>query len=453
MYIIYIFFLILKIYINCSNLIKLPFKRVFYEKLTKENIINLLPINRIDVDLMIGSNKQIIPLSIKINKYISTLVGSTTKNLFSNNIKIFNEKNSKTYKRYDNNLDYSSIFIGYKSCDNIYINNKMFLFDFILVDKKEDDDIIKESGILGLGMELIPYDNLEEESYYNNGNININSENKEIKSIIAQLIENKIINKPIFSIKYTSKNKGELIIGDFPYPNNNNLLKMMLDISKSNNDDKWNMKMDNIFYGKNILFDNIGTFIVDLEIETGVMVTGILFKEYIEKEYFNKYIEKKICKEMTINFELYTYIYFECNDNININEHDELIFNSKELGFNFRLNYNDLFYKFNGKFYYLIFFINKHSSNWIFGLPFFNKYQTVFDLASNEEKIGFYIDNINNFNDKNNSILINMKIILFVCLLVIGFLFYIIYFKLRGQRKIRANELEENIFYKINNNL
>ena len=442
----YFFYLLyfLYIYINCSNLIKFSFKRVFYKKLSKENLIDLLPINRIDIDLKIGSNKQIVPMSIKINKHISSIVGTTTKNLFSNNIKKYDEKKSNTYKCIDNNLDYSTIFIGYKSCDNIYINNKLFPFNFILTEEKEDNDVIKESGILGLGMELISYNN-EENSLNNN-----NNNNNEIKSFINQLLDNNIINKPIFSLKYISKNEGELIIGDFPNQNKNDSLKMTIDVSKSNGDDKWNIKMDNLFYGKNILFDNIGTFIVDFEIETGVIVTGNLFKVYIKEKFFNKYIKKNICKEMTINFDIYTYYYFECNDNVNIKEHNELIFNSKELGFNFNLNSNDLFYEFKGKYYYLIFFISEYSSNWLFGMPFFNKYQTVFDLTPKEEKIGFYT-NINNFN--NNKVLpLYIKILLFFCLIIIVFLFYIIYYKLKGQRKIRANELEENIFYKLNNN-
>ena len=136
---------------------------------------------------------------------------------------------------------------------------------------------------------------------------------------------------------------------------------------------------------------------------------------------------------------------FYCDKNIKLEDFYNLTFKSKEFNYTFVLNYNDLFLEINNKIYFLMFF-RKDTTEffWIFGEPFFKKYQIIFD----EEKgiIGFY--NLKKIKAFNYSLLFIFLLIILVILLISVIIRMIII----KPRKLRANELEDNYDYiqKIN---
>ena len=96
--------------------------------------------------------------------------------------------------------------------------------------------------------------------------------------------------------------------------------------------------------------------------------------------------------------------------------------------------------EFNGKYYFLIVFKN-FKYKWIFGEPFFKKYQVTFD--KNKKIFGFYTKKQYHFNFTSTLIIIILIILLFITILL---LIYFIRISLK-KRKIRANELEEQFEY------
>ena len=88
---------------------------------------------------------------------------------------------------------------------------------------------------------------------------------------------------------------------------------------------------------------------------------------------------------------------------------------------------------------------NNETENWEFGKPFFKKYHLVFD--SDSKLIKYYINSNSEINQNNIN---DGKIFMFFILTVIIFFFGILLGKLlfnKYNRKIRANELEDNYSY------
>ena len=109
----------------------------------------------------------------------------------------------------------------------------------------------------------------------------------------------------------------------------------------------------------------------------------------------------------------------------------------------FEFNYNELFQKYNDKYYFMITFYLKLSDKWTFGYLFLEKYKTVINLE--RSIIGFYIPNIPNIDEKN-FIWICILIIFIILFFVAGLSFYY-YRLLKNKRKTRINEIEEDIDY------
>lgn len=129
-----------------------------------------------------------------------------------------------------------------------------------------------------------------------------------------------------------------------------------------------------------------------------------------------------------------------------LNNFPPIIFFQKEMYFNFSLDAKDLFTIIpdGERLLFNIEFDNK-TQKWELGKPIFKKYQFSFDLDS--KLIKYYI-NSNNEKEKNN--LKDGKIVIIMVLTIIIFFIGIVIGKLfcrKYNRKIRANELEENYSY------
>jgi len=122
-----------------------------------------------------------------------------------------------------------------------------------------------------------------------------------------------------------------------------------------------------------------------------------------------------------------------------------LSFISNHINNSLILTKNELFYKKNNKYYFLISFDKYQNDNWSLGLIFMKKYQPVFE----EEKkiIKFYVNNQLKYKNHKNKIKFILN--LFFLFVILFLTFLIIKFYLNKPRKIHANELEENVEYKL----
>ena len=146
------------------------------------------------------------------------------------------------------------------------------------------------------------------------------------------------------------------------------------------------------------------------------------------------------------------YIYFYCEENVDITKFENIYLTTKNKEMNFVLDYNDLFLKIDNYYYFLILF-NEDINDWILGHIFLNKYTIVFNPE--KKTIGWYYDS--NMDDNldikknNNAIVIFIILSIIFLFVIIGLLVYIFYYRPK-YRKIRPNELEENFDYSPKDN-
>lgn len=112
----------------------------------------------------------------------------------------------------------------------------------------------------------------------------------------------------------------------------------------------------------------------------------------------------------------------------------------KELNFTFEIDLKDLFYKLNDMKYFLIIFNNFNPYDWKLGLPFFQKYNFVFDI--DKKTIGLYKRKGGNFSFSFSFFIYCILILIIICM---GYFIY--YLLSHKPRKRRANELEDNFEY------
>ena len=134
------------------------------------------------------------------------------------------------------------------------------------------------------------------------------------------------------------------------------------------------------------------------------------------------------------------YIYFYCKENLNVDNLGKLTLYHKELNFTFEIDLKDLFYKLNDMKYFLIIFNDFNPFDWKLGLPFFQKYNFVFDI--DKKTIGLYKRKGGNFSFSFSFFIYCILILIIICM---GYFIY--YLLSHKPRKRRANELEDNFEY------
>jgi len=240
--------------------------------------------------------------------------------------------------------------------------------------------------------------------------------------------------------------------------------------AKINKDPKveWSINFD--IYGESkktnkkeylLEIDKIALFRIEESFITG----SDKYLNYIENNFFRKYIDENICKKEfrnKINYNNFV-TYFICNiENKErrkefFDEFPSLILYQKEMNYNFTLDANDLFTIFpdNNRILFNIDFIYNYKK-WIIGKPFFKKYQLIFNSDTN--LISYYIQpkyfvNDNEINNKEEK---GLQIFIIILLIILAFGLGIIIGRTlcsKFNRKIRANELENNYKYIINENI
>ena len=408
-----------------NSLLTLNFKRNLTKDLSPDNLMINLFKNDIYTNFDIGTPNQEIPISIKLQTYAFYIVSSESKI----SLKTFSSNDSKTFYSTNNvirNLMNEDFNFAFFSSDIINLSNinKKNNFSFFLVKNTSNTEICEGGGI-GL-------------------NIRPKSPNIEKINFINELKEQNLISSYAFSIKYKNEKEGELIIGKKPHEYDNERYKNeyfhFANIPIYSYDFQWALYFDKVQYGNIDLNKRINQVLI-FEIELGVIISNSEYKNFIQKNFFEKYINEKKCFIGTFGKEGYKYFY--CNENVDITLMQNLSFYNQDLNYTFELNYKDLFYNFDGKNYYLVVFPWYLGVQWRMGLPFFKKYQLIFD--SEKKIIGVY----ERILEKKSNIFKFWKnnLIIFLIFVIAFLIFYIIRNIKNKSRKIRANELKENYDY------
>ena len=405
-------FLIILVIFNkfCSNTISFNFTK---KKINSVNIELLTEIH-------IGTPLQTIPSILTFNTYSiyipdnSFIIGK------------FNQLDSKTlipniYEKKSQNCSIEQNLIPCSTAKDIGLvsdnneSNELFTIYFILLTNSSNNSYNFNHAILGL-------------------------KNKPVLSsikthLIWVLKTNSIIDNYVFTIKYKNNNEGELIIGNYPHEYNSNYKEENLRFVEGKVlYDGWSMKFSNIYsdnFKSNI---NIGKFSLSIE---GIIGPNDYIK-FINETFFNDLIDKNICKIQIIydnrNSVFYQYI---CNKNLRIKQFKKLRFENKNLNYSFEFEPENLFLYENDNYYSLILFSNQNLNNWCLGEIFMKKYQLIFE--PNESSIGVYLK-------------IEKLYIFYIIIVILSILLFLLSFFLYKQlilkkRKIRVNELDENVDY------
>jgi hypothetical protein len=412
----------------------------FIEKYFYKNII---------LDFSIGENPQI--TNGIINKDLSCFELIEEKNISfdKNSLKFFSPRKSTSVK-----LRKEVIKISYQPDEYMALgsdffsfnekNNMSFLFKHV---KNEDeinfDEIKNNNYIVKIGM-ILPSREMKCPQFFH-----------DVKKVAN-------LSKYIISFEFDeNNNKGNLIFGDelFNYKNTKYFESQYIGSYSSQNhqiyfnEAKMILNSDNtninISQGTNSIFDyNLG-FIIGLD----------NYKKLIDLHFFDDLLNKKICSYDNVHFNNTNFIVYSCgggNFESKIKSFPKLIFVSKNFEYNFELTYADLFTKINNKYYFLVIFKEKSEKNtWIFGQPFYKKYQFTINLDQNW--VGFYNPNkekiIPQKQESSTSGMSKTSKVLLIVGLVILFIgisvgMFFLGRKLKNDRKRRANELtDDNYIY------
>ena len=271
----------------------------------------------------------------------------------------------------------------------------------------------------------------------------------------------KILNLPEINNEYIIKNfDGFIIIGNYSEikeDNNNNddILKSLA--VERDNELKWDIIINKI-YNKYENIDCIDKKIyLDLSINYEYIISPKDYFDRIIIPYFDNFIKNKKCKLKEIKNNIYINEIITCDKKLffqkDIQNFPTIFFYHQDFNYTFELTYKDLFEIRNEEIFFLI-IKNKNNFNqdiWRMGKIFLEKYQ--FSFNQDSKTINFH-QKIYKNNEKSN---INEKnkfkfninyiwiIICIICLIIgiyLGNRFII------KNRKLRANELQDDYDYK-----
>ena len=301
-----------------------------------------------------------------------------------------------------------------------------------------------------------------------------------------------------WTIKFTDKNKGQLIIGDLPHNYEKNKDKYSeSNYTKCNTEciitffQPWGIAMKEIYFNisanvKIVANENNNKLL--LVYNFGFIIGSYKYKNLIYENYFKKLIDKNICEMEKSDITKYNkshyfintdgdYYMFICNKEmkIHIKEFPTLFFSNIQYEYIFELTYEDIFKEINDYYYFMIIFPNinpddydiNEKEEWHLGLPFLKKYQFVMNF--DYKTIGFYkFQNLYNPDKNNNNkhgengkgeksenksinkiLLIILEILIIIILIIAAFFIGKFFNK---KRKKRANEMKDEDFEYIQDN-
>ena len=268
-----------------------------------------------------------------------------------------------------------------------------------------------------------------------------NFNNKFQEPFLHQLKHQKVINKYCWTMIFNDSNElndgydGKFIFGDIinDYYSNNKDFSLDKIVStytgikrkKALNKDTaldWGIPFDEINYilpdkKENNIVKIDNNYISEFDFNLNTIYGTYEYSRNIQRDFFKLYFVKNICQLTYMRGSSFKYIYchvgnFTKND---LEKFPQLNFINKELRYKFTFDYKDLFYLTPDKKYYIfnIMMINLYRFDmdedemdgvkWILGLPFWRKYQFMFDsdnkLIYFFNKNGIFLDD-----EKNNKI-------------------------------------------------
>ena len=433
-------FLIQQITNKTPKFITLPFKINKYTyKLDKEGLLKDHLYKDISLTLTIGTPKQEIPMLIGFGEY-STYILSNKVNGYDGIAK-YNKELSSTYKtsqKYSELFFYQIFNEAFRSNENLYLKNPQYIFknfEFLLATEIGANicylpycEILTQPGVLGLRMS--DSENLNE--LINNTNF------------ITQLKKKDIINNYDFSFLFDNDDNGTLIIGEKPddydiehYDKENFVCtKVYIDNEKEKD---WSLMFDNVFYGNEKLINDKKMI---MRVEYGLIDGDKRWQKILENNFFNELISKGICFKGKGYNDGHSYYHYYCDKTVDLNNFQPLNFVINDLHYNLTLTKNDLFKVEGNKVLFLMIFGHY---DLILGMPFFKKYQFVFNQRT--KTIGLYtkingnplppvpmpIISVVKYENKNLKILTCAGIFIAVIILVCFICKY--YEKYRGNKK------------------
>ena len=409
------------------------------KNLSLENFINYLYTNDLYTYVYVGTPPT------KIYTYIHT---QKSEFYMDNSVCVlpskYNNESSSTF------CPTSNYIVSYDEYNNMCFANETFQdntgkimknINFIYASNPKQN--ITGFSCLHMGLQLNPI-------YFNNF----------METFIDQLKKLDYIESKYWTIDFSDNENGNLLIGIPPHKyngekyNENNIRTCVAEIiEKSYYGEKiiyWGLIFDKIYFNS----DN-GTEI-SLLYKKCIFDYGINYIEgsneylnYIEKIFFNKYYENKICfKEeniISLNNGRFTIIW--CTKEIDVKSFPKINLLSQKIEYNFELDYEDLFLIKDEKIFFKIVFREKRNK-FTFGKIFLQKY--FFTYSFDNRIIGFY-NKVLNKNQTSYNIKQIIIIVLFFCLLIGVIIVGVYLFKkyILNKKNKRINEIDDNYDYML----
>ena len=406
----------------CLNKFILQFETYPNENYSSQ--IKNINYNDLYSEIYIGSPPQKIITDIRFDTY-SFLISNGSMN------STFNESLSSSFK-YNSSisliLEYRYLtYKSYPANDNLIINNQY-----------NNLEVKNFPFVFGINVSKNP-----EKYNFNCIGLQISKYNfKDDKNFIEQLKKHKIIKSYTFNIEYLTDNSGIIIIGEYPHDYNSSYYKKEnfkyvytgYEMGKI----LWKLNFDKVYYYNNF-DDKIKDAIFDINVGT-IFGTENYYK-IVYNNFFKELIETNNCFKSDV-FDNYYFIIY-CNLNINISNFQSIYFYHKIFNYTFELDYKELFIKNENYYYFLVTFNIYSTYEWVFGKPFFKKYNFVFD--QDKKIIGFYSKGY-----KKKFIFTNNKFVFLICiilLLLIIFIFLLFIMIKQYQKHFKNNNKAKNLSF------
>ena len=256
--------------------------------------------------------------------------------------------------------------------------------------------------------------------------LSIQSNNNK-NSFITQLKHKKMIYHRRFSLLFKeysitadSKYDGQILFGLLPHEvspryNEKDLYwsSIINEKSKNNNELKWEIKFDSVYYNEEK--DSLDVKEALFDIELNLIIGPEEYRQKIINNYLNKFISENLCQEEIFynKIDKDFYISYSCINNLDIEYFPTLSFHSKDLNETFIMGYEQLLSIFKNRIYLKVVF-KKNGSNkkWILGRSFMEVFPLIFDVDN--KKIGYYKIKLNESHPVYLFIFFIIMIIIFI---------------------------------------
>ena len=361
-----------------SSLIVFPFK------ISENNDKTFNLRNDLYTTTYLGDSKQLTDLFFNSEEHLY-FIDSNNEICIGKN---FFNKNFSQYKKSSYIVDLGELEKAYQVNETIYLYKDLKLeklekiedFPFLI----KTQTLKEQKGCVSLGI--------------------LYRTNKEKRKInfLEELKKRKLINTYHWTFKYTNPNEGLFIIGDKPHiydPDNYNSSNLLSIGSQFDAEAYgWKIGFDKIYSGTSQLPNGISCRI---SFHNNYILSDEIYNKTIAKQFFNKYMENKIC---FFYYQSIRHCYYYCDKNKfkteDMHNFPTLIMTNIELEMNFTFTGEELFYEGKDYYYFKLLFVDNSGAEWIIGQLFLNKYQLIFD---NDEKQIMYYNNDRKVNNEPKS--------------------------------------------------